>query len=117
MKNGRKVFCYKQYKNYNKGMYSEKNLIYYDKLIVNARDKGQACIENNIDLLIDDSISNCSSVYNCGIEAIMISNEKNSNNEIKTRYCCQMKDEVKNMRAQGYWRIYDCGNKVWVFNR
>ena len=26
----------------------EKNLIYYDKLIVNARDKGKLCIENNI---------------------------------------------------------------------
>lgn len=64
----------------------EKNLIYYDKLIVNARDKAKVCVENNIDILIDDSISNCSCVYNCGIEAIMISNEKNSNNEIKTFY-------------------------------
>ena len=55
-------------------------------MIVNARDKAKVCVENNIDLLIDDSISHCSSVYNCGIEAIMISNEKNSNNEIKTFY-------------------------------
>ena len=64
----------------------EKHQIYYDKLIVNARDKAKVCVENNIDILIDDSISNCSCVYNCGIEAIMISNEKNSNNEIKTFY-------------------------------
>lgn len=62
------------------------NSIYFDKLIVNARDKAKVCVENNIDLLIDDSISNCSCVYNCGIEAIMISNERNSNNEIKTFY-------------------------------
>lgn len=41
----------------------------------------------------------------------------NSNNNIKTRYQCQMKDEVKKMRELGYWRIYDCGNKVWVLNR
>lgn len=41
----------------------------------------------------------------------------NSCNNIKTRYQCQMKDEVKKMRELGYWRIYDCGNKVWVFNR
>ena len=41
-------------------------------------------MENNIDLLIDDSISNCLSVVNCGIEAIMINNEKNSNHDIKT---------------------------------
>ena len=41
----------------------------------------------------------------------------NSSNEIKPRYRCQMKNEVKNMREQGYWRIYDCGNKVWVLDR
>lgn len=61
-----------------------KNSIYFDKLIVNARDKSAVCLENNIDLLIDDSISNCLSVVNCGIEAIMIDNEKNSNHDIKT---------------------------------
>ena len=63
----------------------EKNSIYYDKLIVNARDKGQACIENNIDLLIDDSISNCLNVDNLGIDTIIIGNKndrgiKNINN-------------------------------------
>ncbi len=42
------------------------------------RDKRKACLENNIDLLIDDSISNCSNVSNCGIETILI-----GNNEIK----------------------------------
>ena len=42
----------------------EKNSIYYDKLIVNARDKKIACLENNIALLIDDSISNCLNVAN-----------------------------------------------------
>lgn len=41
----------------------------------------------------------------------------NSSNDIKTRYQCQMKDEVKKMRGLGYWRIYDCGNKVWVLDR
>lgn len=41
----------------------------------------------------------------------------NSSNNIKTRYQCQMKDEVKKMRELGYWRIYDCGNKVWSFDR
>jgi uncharacterized HAD superfamily protein len=63
-----------------------KNSIYFDKLIVNARDKAKVCLENNIDLLIDDSISNCLNVYNYGVEAIMISNEKSSNNEIRAFY-------------------------------
>lgn len=50
----------------------EKNLIYYDELIVNARDKGNVCIENNIDLLVDDNISNCLKVNSLGIAAITI---------------------------------------------
>ena len=63
----------------------EKNLIYYDKLIVNARDKGKACIENNIDLLIDDNIKNCLNVNNLGIDTIVFGNKndigiKNINN-------------------------------------
>lgn len=60
----------------------EKNLIYYDKLIVNARDKGKACIENNIDLLIDDSISNCLKVNSLGIAAITIGSKNDK--EIKS---------------------------------
>lgn len=36
-------------------------------------------------------------------------------NDIKTRYQCQMKDEDKQMREQGYFRIYDCGTKVWSY--
>ena len=56
----------------------EKNKIYYDKLIVNARDKKIACLENNIALLIDDSISNCLNVANVGIDAIIIGNKNNS---------------------------------------
>ena len=34
-----------------------------------------------------------------------------------TRYQTQMKDEVKIMHEKGYYRVYDCGNKVWVYNR
>lgn len=55
----------------------EKNSIYFDKLIVNARNKGKICLENSIDLFIDDSISNCLSVNNLGIETIIIGNDKN----------------------------------------
>lgn len=52
-----------------------RNGIYFDKLIVNARDKAKVCLENGIDLLIDDNIDNCLQVRNCGIEAIMIGEE------------------------------------------
>lgn len=35
--------------------------------------------------------------------------------EVKSRYSCQMKDEEKTMHEQGYKRIFDSGNKVWLY--
>lgn len=32
-----------------------------------------------------------------------------------TRYQTQIKNEVPTMQEQGFYRIYDCGNKVWVW--
>lgn len=61
----------------------EKNNIYFDKLIVNARDKGKICVENDIDLFIDDSLINCKDVLNQGIESIIICDNK-QDNEIKS---------------------------------
>ena len=60
----------------------DKNNIYYDKLVVNARDKKIACIEEKIDLFIDDSESNCLKVNSAGIKTIIVCNkieEDNSN--------------------------------------
>lgn len=51
-----------------------KNDIYFDKLIVNARDKKKVCLDENIDILIDDSISNCKNVITGGISAILVTN-------------------------------------------
>lgn len=61
-------------------LWLDKHSIYYDKLIVNARDKKSCCLENNIDLLIDDSESNCSKVFSGGIPVIRIG-QKNKKNE------------------------------------
>lgn len=58
----------------------DKNNIYYDKLIVNARDKKIACIEEKIDLFIDDSESNCLNVRKAGIKTIRVYNEIEENN-------------------------------------
>lgn len=61
----------------------DKNNIYYDKLIVNARNKEDACIEEKIDLFIDDSKSNCLNVKNAGIKTIRVCNEiENSNSNL-----------------------------------
>lgn len=59
------------------------NNIYFDKLIVNARDKKKVCLENDIDLLIDDSISNCLNVSSVGIQTLMIGNDKEIDNGIR----------------------------------
>ena len=55
----------------------KKNNIQYDRLIVNARDKSKVCLENDIDLLIDDNISNCKSVSNIGIDYIIVGKTNN----------------------------------------
>ena len=73
----------------------EKNKIYYDKLIVNARDKRRACLENNIALLIDDNISNCLNVSNVGIDAIIIGNKNNNTIKIVDNWQ-EIYDYIKN---------------------
>lgn len=55
--------------------YLEKNNIYYDKLIVNAKDKGKICVEEKIDLFIDDDINNCENVFSNGINVLLFNNK------------------------------------------
>lgn len=60
----------------------DKNNIEYDKLIVNAREKGMVCKNENIDLFIDDQLNNCLDVLKEGIKVIRISKEISKNAEI-----------------------------------
>ncbi len=53
-------------------MWLKKNNIYYDKLIVNVRKKGEICKQEKIDLFIDDNISNCLDVTKYGIKTIIL---------------------------------------------
>ncbi len=48
----------------------------------------------------------------------------NAKNDWKTRYQCQrhklgqeLGTEVSIMKDRGYFRVYDCGNNVWVYER
>ncbi len=61
----------------------DKNDIYFDKLIVDAENKGKVCKENNIDILIDDSDKNCVSALEYGIDAIMIGSKEDMAGSIK----------------------------------
>lgn len=65
----------------------DKNKIYYDKLIVNAREKSSVCEKEKIDLFIDDQPNNCLSVSNIGIHTIMITDKAYNYDKIK-----QLKD-------------------------
>ncbi len=60
----------------------DKNNIEYDKIIVNAREKGTVCKNENVDLFIDDQLNNCLDVLTKGIKVIRISDEISKNKDI-----------------------------------
>lgn len=45
----------------------ENNGVPYDKIVVNSKNKGKTCLEEKIDLFIDDSVMNCRSAIKYGI--------------------------------------------------
>ncbi len=57
----------------------EDNNIKYTNIIFNAIDKAQLCIDNQIDLMIDDSIEHCEAVKNIGIKSIVFTSNVNKN--------------------------------------
>lgn len=60
----------------------DKNNIEYDQIIVNAREKGIVCKNENIYLFIDDQLNNCLDALKEGIKVIRISNEICNNKDI-----------------------------------
>lgn len=65
--------------------YLKKNNIYFDRLNVSIANKGAFCKENNIDILIDDSIENLENAKEYGIKTILFNNCFNENVEGYTR--------------------------------
>lgn len=59
------------------------NNILYDEIIVNAQNKGKVATEKEIDIFIDDSIRNCESVINEGIETYLFTSKFNKNSNLK----------------------------------
>ena len=57
--------------------YLDKYKIKYDKIVVGVRRKDQICLEENIDLFIDDSFVHCDSVSKLGIDVLMMDSEYN----------------------------------------
>lgn len=59
--------------------YLKNNKIPFDKLIVNAKDKARICVEEKIDLFIDDSINNCIAVSSKQIPVLLFNTSYNQN--------------------------------------
>lgn len=55
----------------------EDNNIKYTKIIFNALNKAQICLDNEIDIMIDDSIEHCEDVKNAGIKSIVFTSSVN----------------------------------------
>ena len=68
-------------------LYLVKHDILFDKIFVNIKDKGPLCKEEGFDVFIDDSITNCKSTINNGINTFIFDNTFNrKNNDIKRVY-------------------------------
>jgi uncharacterized HAD superfamily protein len=72
-----------EHKGYFKGAeevtldFLDENKINYNKIIFNAEDKAQLCIENEIDVFIDDSVEHCEDVQRAGIKSIVFTSRVN----------------------------------------
>lgn len=55
----------------------KKEQIPYDKLILGSITKKKDCINEKIEIFLDDDINNCLSVYDCGIKTFIMDNNDN----------------------------------------
>lgn len=55
----------------------DRNKVPYDKLITHSLSKKQACIDNNINVMIDDSIKTLESLKDLNIKLLLFNNEIN----------------------------------------
>lgn len=57
----------------------------FDKLIVDTIEKKQECIDNNIDIYVDDNIEIAEDISKYGIKTILMTNNLNFNKETKIK--------------------------------
>jgi uncharacterized HAD superfamily protein len=68
--------------------------VYYDKIYVNTGSKVDECIDNDVDLFIDDKESHCEEVYNAGVPVLLFTNLYNH-------------DEKRFKRADNWKQVYN----------
>lgn len=59
--------------------YLKRNDIKYDGIIFNAYDKAKVCKENNINVLVDDSVKLCEEAEKAGVKSIIFTSIVNKN--------------------------------------
>lgn len=64
--------------------YFIKNNLPFDKIITNLEEKVSACLENKIDLFIDDNIKVCKSVKDAGIKVVKMARFDDLDNDLET---------------------------------
>lgn len=59
--------------------YLERHNIYFDNITYKAKDKRNACIENKIDIMVDDSIGVLEELKRCNIKTLLFNSMVNEN--------------------------------------
>ena len=77
--------------------------IYFDKLLVNVKNKAEKCLEEKIDIFIDDSIDNCKSIADKGINVLLFDASFNKNCSLFKRVLNwnQVYEEIKKVKNNG----------------
>lgn len=74
----------------------EDNNIPYDKLIMNAFDKLEYCLENNIQIFIEDSYETCKQLEENGIKTYLMTTKMNQNIDTGSIERVESWDEIYN---------------------
>ena len=82
----------------------ERNRISYDELVVDVYEKGKYCIENGIEVLIEDNFDICKTAQELGVKAIMFLDKHNLSHKDEINYTASDWNEV----AQIFGRILGC---------
>ena len=56
-----------------------------DTLIVDAVNKMEICMSNQIDIMIDDSVNNCIKIAECGIQTLLMDTKNNCRVEVQNK--------------------------------
>lgn len=87
--------------------YLKENNVIYDKLFFNSRDKAKVCIENDIDIMIDDSIKHCNNVSSTGITTFLFNSVINKEKKTTLKRVGswkQLEKEIDKIEEKGLYK-------------